>query len=128
MAAEKGIRKVKVADEHEFQQAKPYETIPGPKALPGISIIHHFLPGGKLYNLGVIEQHKTLRDEYGDIVRLKGAFGKPDFIFLFNPKDLELVFRTEGQWPYRRSLEILDEFRKVERADLFDGIGGLLQE
>lgn len=126
--ATKEIPKVKIANADEYNLAKPYEQIPGPKPLPGISIAHHFLPGGKYYNMGVIEQHQKLRDEFGDVVRLIGAFGKPDFVFLFNAKDIELVFRTEGQWPYRRQLEVLDEFRTVERADLFQGIGGLLQE
>lgn len=112
----------------KLPDAIPYKNIPGPSALPLISIAHHFMPGGKYHNMGMKEAHQKLKEEYGDVVKLKGVFGKPDFIFVFNPKDIELIFRSEGQWPYRMPLEVLDHFRAKERPDLFQGIGGLLQE
>lgn len=114
--------------EADPQKVIPYEKIPGPKALPVLGVIHHFLPGGQLYNKGLLEQHKLLRDTYGNVVVLKSTMGKPDFVFLFDPKDMEVVFRTEGKWPFRLQLEVLEEFRTKERPDLFQGIGGLLQE
>lgn len=115
-------------DESEYNQAIPFDKIPGPKSYPVVGIAPHFMPKGKYYKLGIKELNQKMREEYGDVVILKGAFGKPDFVFLFNPKDFEIVFRTEGKWPYRPALEILDEFRVKERPDLFQGIGGLLQE
>lgn len=122
------VSAMKLPDASDYESAIPYEKLPGPNALPLISIAHHFMPGGKYHNLGMKECHQKLKEEYGDVVKLKGVFGKPDFIFCFNPKDIELIFRSEGQWPYRMPLEVLDHFRAKERPDLFQGIGGLLQE
>lgn len=119
---------VKIPDDKEYQNAIPFEKLPGPKALPLTGIAHHFMPGGQFYKKGLIELQQILKERYGEVVIFKGTFGKPDFVFLFNPKDIELVFRTEGKWPYRTHLEVLDEFRTKERPDLFQGIGGLLQE
>lgn len=120
--------KVKIPDEEEYKNAIPFEKVPGPKPLPLIGIAHHFLPGGQFYKMGMVEMHRQMRKRYGDVVMFKGVFGREDIVFLFNPKDIELIFRTEGKWPYRRALEVLDEFRFKERPDLFKGIGGLIQE
>lgn len=119
---------VKIPDESEYSKAMPIEKVPGPKPYPLLGIAPHFMPMGKYYKAGIKDMNRKMKEEYGDVVVLKGAFGKPDFYFLFDPKDIEIVFRTEGKWPYRQGLELLDEFRLKERPDLFQGIGGLLQE
>ena len=108
--------------------AIPFEKIPGPKPLPIIGIAHHFFPGGKHHNLGLKGVHFKLRNEYGDVVHLPGSFGKKGIVFLFNPKDIETMFRNDGQWPYRRGMEVLNDFRTNERPDLFQGLAGVLQE
>lgn len=119
---------VRVADEAEYQKAIPFEKMPRPKALPFIGVAHHFMPGGQFFNKNMKEMQMQLKDAYGDVVFFKGTFGQPDFVFLFNVKDHEMIFRTEGKWPIRQVFEVLDAFRANERPDLFQGIGGLLQE
>lgn len=67
----------------------------------------------------------TLNKEYGNIVRLPGSFGRKDVIMIYDPKDFETVFRTEGMWPYRRPLLAVDYLRRNIRADAFSNNGGL---
>lgn len=106
----------------------PYEKIPGPKAVPLLGVAHHFLPGGQFHKKELKDFLQQMKSAYGDVVRMKGTFGKPDLVFLFNPRDIEKVFRSEGKWPYRRGQAILNEFRTKERPDLFNGVGGLVHE
>lgn len=68
------------------------------------------------------------REEYGPISRLPGAFGRPDTLFSFDPKDVETVFRTEGKWPGRNGNETFVYYRHKVRPDVFKNKGGLISE
>lgn len=112
----------------EYAKAKPYDEIPGPKAYPLIRTAYMFLPGGKLYKKDLMEVHLALRKMYGDLVLIRGGFGKADLLLTFSADDSQTIFRNEGQWPFRRGLEVLEYFRTHERPDIFKGKAGLLSE
>ncbi|KAH8407674.1 hypothetical protein KR222_010230, partial [Zaprionus bogoriensis] len=109
----------------DWLQAKPYEEVPGPGTL---RVLSYFLPGGKLYNMNLIQMNRRMREMYGDIYRFPGMMGKSDVIFTYNPVDFELTYRNEGLWPIRIGLESFTYYRKVQRPDIFGGIGGLVSE
>lgn len=71
---------------------------------------------------------KLLQDEYGDLTKLPGLFGKRDILITFNPENAEKVFRTEGKWPVRRGLDTFEYYRKNYRADIFKDMGGLVMD
>lgn len=85
-------------------------------------------PPGKLHNVPIEQMHRTLREQYGDILKLPGMFGRKDIVLSFDPAIFEKVFRTEGPWPHRRALETFVHYRKNIRPDLFGETGGLLTE
>lgn len=113
-----------------YKNARPTREIPGPKAIPGLGIMHYFMPGGRYYNMKMNELHFKLRKEFGDIVFLPGSstLGRPDMVLCYNPDDIEMVYRNEGQFPFRRAFAVFEYFRKHERPDLFKGKAGLLSE
>lgn len=121
--------------------AKPYEMIPGPKPLPVIGNIPRFLPvvgelvmkilflfsiqtesgdllrpmgfiSGEYGRLPLLEMVNRLRENYGDIVRLEGIPGRRRCVFLFDANDCEIVYRTEGHWPWRIAMETIHLYRK----------------
>lgn len=47
-----------------WQNAKPFETVPGPKPLPIIGNIWRFLPGAEFYNVQLTELHKRYIFDY----------------------------------------------------------------
>lgn len=69
---------------------------------------------------------KILRDQYGDIYRMKGIQGKPDIVFTYNPDDFEVTYRNEGIWPKHSGLESFTYYRKEKRPDVYHGVGGLV--
>lgn len=67
-------------------------------------------------------------EEYGPIVKIDGLEPNRDIIFIFDPKDIEAMFRNDSAWPNRPSLKSLDYYRKHTRKDFFKGVGGVLVE
>lgn len=117
-----------ITAEEELRNARPVSEIPGPKALPILGIMHHFLPGGKYYKMTMLDLHKKMREEYGDVVLFPGSMGRPDLVMTYDPENFAKLYRNEGQWPHRRSFAVFEYFRKNERPDLFKGMAGLLSE
>lgn len=72
--------------------------------------------------------HRSLRDEYGDLVKIPGMLGRKELVVSFDPEIFETVFRTEGIWPVRRGLETFIHYRKNVRPNVFGKTGGLLSE
>ncbi|XP_044314996.1 probable cytochrome P450 12e1, mitochondrial [Drosophila rhopaloa] len=104
-----------------LEEAKPYADIPGPSKL---QLIRAFLPGGRYKNLPVHEMFLDMNRQYGSIFRMPSVAGT-DMVLTMNPQDYEIVFRNEGQYPHRRSFEVMDYFKKVHRREIFDGYDGL---
>lgn len=67
-------------------------------------------------------------EDYGDIIRFKGMFGRRDVIMTYSPPDIEKVFRNEGQWPIRRGFDSFAYYRTHVRPDIFSETGGLVTE
>lgn len=64
-----------------------------------------------------------LRDQYGDIVKLDGI-GRRTTILLFSPELCEKMYRVEGMWPIRISMESMHHYRE-NRKNIYDGQYGL---
>ncbi|CAH0551466.1 unnamed protein product [Brassicogethes aeneus] len=110
-----------------WDQAKPFESIPGPKPLPGIGNIFRFFPGGKYYGLNLLQFQKRLTEEYGSCVMLKGMPGSiSEILMTFDPSDIETIFRVEGTWPIRHGMDSFRYYRGAIKKDLFQGVIGLL--
>lgn len=74
--------------------------------------------------MSVIELSKSLNAEYGSLVKFPGLLGQNDFIFTYDPKDIETIFRSEGKFPVRRGFDTLEYFRATYKKDWFEkGIG-----
>ncbi|XP_011185299.2 probable cytochrome P450 12e1, mitochondrial [Zeugodacus cucurbitae] len=106
-----------------WKNARPYSELPGPSKY---KIIRGFLPGGAFYKKTFIEGITEMTQEYGDVYRFPAMFGKPEMVMDLNPNDYPIIFRNEGIWPDRRSLESLIYHRTVHGKDCFRGTGGLL--
>lgn len=72
--------------------------------------------------------NKVLLKEHGPILKYPGLFGKPDVIFLFDPRDMETLLRSEGQWPVRRGMEAFEYYRNKIRPDIFRKGSGLIND
>lgn len=101
---------VQAQKEVEWENAKPFSEIPGPKN--GFQLMRLMGPGGKYYNLPLNETVKRLSDDYGPILYFPGVFGNKPMVFTFLPEDIEKVHRTEGKYPQRRVLDSIAYFRK----------------
>lgn len=88
----------------------------------------HFFLSGKYHGLHIVDMHRALRRDFGDIVRIPGLWGRDDTLITFQASMFEKVFRTEGQYPLRRGLETFTYYRKKVRPEVFGEIGGLLGE
>lgn len=75
-----------------------------------------------------LDMNKMFYDEYGPILKFPGLFGKPDMVITFEPKDMETVFRNEGQWPMRRGIDTIEYYRKKIRPDVFKKGTGLVMD
>lgn len=129
-ASKSGSPAAKTADPlvsaEEYRNARPYESIPGPSFLK--MVYRMAVPGGKYFRKDFLLLQQLMLQEFGNVIKFPGMFGRPPIIMLFKADEIEKVFRHEGQWPYRRGLEVFAKFREEERPDLYPGMGGLLQE
>ncbi|KAL1501985.1 hypothetical protein ABEB36_007202 [Hypothenemus hampei] len=108
-----------------WDEAKPFEEIPGYRPLPLIGNNWRFLPGGEFYNLSPIDLHLKINKKCGNLAMLDGLLGKKPMILSYDPNDIEKVLRNEGTWPIREGLESLNYYRTEERKDIFHGVVGL---
>lgn len=69
-----------------------------------------------------------LHGKYGTICRVPAMFGKPPMVFTFDPVLSQQIYRTEGTWPSRRSIETYDYYRKNVRPEVFKDGGGLVSD
>jgi cytochrome P450 family 12 len=78
--------------------------------------------------LKIYKIFRLLRKEFGEIVSFPGVFGQPPVIMTFNVDNFEKVYRTEGQYPFRRGFDTLTHYRKTIRPEIYGEFGSLLTE
>lgn len=85
-----------------------------------------FRPGGSLDGLDFNSMIDELQKRYGNLCKLPGLFGKSDLVFVFEPKDMETIYRTEGQYPMRQGFDSMIYYRTHWRKDVYKNTIGLL--
>ncbi|CAG9762906.1 unnamed protein product [Ceutorhynchus assimilis] len=114
-----------ISEASEF--CEPYENIPGPKPLPLLGNSWRFLPLIGNFQIQHIDKVSiNLYKKYGKIVKMQGLLGRPDMIFLFDPDEIEKVFRKEDSMPLRPSMPSLNYYKHVLRKEFFGEQGGII--
>ncbi|EFA02807.1 cytochrome P450 301B1 [Tribolium castaneum] len=111
----------------EWADAVPYEEVPGPKPLPFLGNTWRFIPFIGDFQIEHIDKvSKKLYEKYGKIVKMQGLLGRPDMLFLFDPDEIEKVFRQEDTLPYRPSMPSLNYYKHVHRKEFFGDNCGVI--
>lgn len=107
-----------------WEDAKPFEEIPGPMSLPLVGCLHHYLPYIGQYSFSRLHHAGRLKlQQFGPIVRERFP-GNVSVLYLFDPEDIETMYAKEGRYPWRRSHTALQKYR-LDRPHMFS-TGGLL--
>ncbi|XP_076059932.1 cytochrome P450 302a1, mitochondrial-like [Oratosquilla oratoria] len=111
------------AVDHNEKQLKDFSEIPGPTAFPFIGTLYTYLPFIGQYSFRRLHHNgfKKLQ-KFGPLVR-ENIVGDVTLLLLFDPKDVEAMYATEGRYPERRSHLALEKYR-LDRPDMYNG-GGL---
>ncbi|KAJ8299736.1 hypothetical protein KUTeg_023796 [Tegillarca granosa] len=89
----------------------PFEQMPGPKGFPLLGTIPYHFPGGKFHGLQHNEVTDMCQKEYGTIYKETILPGFT-LVHLFDPNDIETVFRADGKYPMREAFHTLAHFNK----------------
>ncbi|KAJ3658851.1 hypothetical protein Zmor_010569 [Zophobas morio] len=104
----------------EWESAIPYENVPGPTPIPLLGNTWRFIPFiGDFQTEHIDKVSKKLHEKYGKIVKMEGLLGRPDMLFLFDPDEIEKVFRQEDSLPFRPSMPSLNYYKHVYRKEFF---------
>uniref|UniRef100_A0A1I8PM56 Cytochrome P450 n=1 Tax=Stomoxys calcitrans TaxID=35570 RepID=A0A1I8PM56_STOCA len=104
--------------QEEWNRAKPFYTVPGPTRL---QMLRGFMKGGDFYNKNFDKVMLMCRERFGDIYLMPGMFGQNTNLITFNPEDFEKIFRTVGPYPERPGSEVITDYRKGRKDDLYKG-------
>ncbi|EDW09287.1 probable cytochrome P450 301a1, mitochondrial isoform X1 [Drosophila mojavensis] len=111
----------------EWQNALPYNEIPGPKPIPILGNTWRLMPIIGQYTISdVAKISSLLHDRYGRIVRFSGLIGRPDLLFIYDADEIEKCYRSEGPTPFRPSMPSLVKYKSVVRKDFFGELGGVV--
>ena len=80
------------------RSSRPFSEVPGPKGYPLIGTALDYA-GKNMNHLHLIMKRRY--DKYGAIYREKVFPGMPEQVVIFDPDDVEKVFRSDGEWPNR---------------------------
>ncbi|GJQ77283.1 putative cytochrome P-450 [Trypoxylus dichotomus] len=116
-----------VREENLWRNALPYSKVPGPRALPVLGNNWRFIPYiGPCQIENIDKVSKDLYAEYGSIVKIDKLFGRPDMLFVFDPDEIEKVFRQEDLMPHRPSMPSLNYYKHVYRKEFFGENPGVI--
>ncbi|XP_049767021.1 cytochrome P450 302a1, mitochondrial [Schistocerca cancellata] len=103
---------------------KLFKHIPGPKSLPLIGTLLNYVPLLGDYKFDRLHRNgmKKLK-KYGKLVKEEIVPGV-NVVWVFDPSDIETVFKSEGRYPERRSHLAVEKYRR-ERPEIYSN-GGLL--
>ncbi|CAH1117643.1 unnamed protein product [Phaedon cochleariae] len=113
-----------ICSEQSGRRLLSFSNIPGPRSLPGIGTLYKYFPVIGVYKFDELHHNgvKKYRD-YGPVVREEIMPGI-NIVWLFDPQDIETMFRYEGKYPQRRSHLALEKYR-LDRPNVYNS-GGLL--
>nr|XP_006812260.1 PREDICTED: probable cytochrome P450 CYP44-like [Saccoglossus kowalevskii] len=105
-----------------YANARPFKEIPGPRPLPVIGTAYEYLPFGP-YTFETMYEHAMFdkQKKYGNIWK-EPMLGRPA-VFVVRPKDIETMFRNDGNMPKRTPLDAITRVRKM--AGLSLGLGNM---
>ena len=97
---------------------RPWTQIPGPQGLGLLGNVWRYIPIiGGLPSDRLDKVGRLYYEKYGPIVR-EHIFGRHQIVHLFDPNDMEQLFRHEGRYPERRSHRALGQYRS-ERQHMY---------
>ncbi|CAH1104790.1 unnamed protein product [Psylliodes chrysocephalus] len=101
-----------------------FENIPGPTSLPAIGTLYQYFPFIGKYRFDELHYNGYKKyNSFGSLVREEIVPGV-NVVWLFDPNDIETMFRHEGKYPQRRSHLALEKYR-LDRPNVYNS-GGLL--
>ncbi|KAL3853185.1 hypothetical protein ACJMK2_016750 [Sinanodonta woodiana] len=88
------------AESAQYESAKPFSEIPGPKGLPYLGTLLEYRQGPfKKFDIDRLQDALLARyKEYGRI--MKEAIGSTTVVHLFDPEYVKVIFQSEGKMPY----------------------------
>ncbi|XP_073951399.1 cytochrome P450 302a1, mitochondrial [Choristoneura fumiferana] len=103
-------------------ELKKFEDIPGPKSYPFIGTLHKYLPLIGDYNAETLDKNAWLNwRRYGELVRETPGVR---VVHVYDPEDIEAVFRQDDRYPARRSHVAMLHYR-LGKPEVYN-TGGLL--
>ncbi|XP_013792529.1 probable cytochrome P450 301a1, mitochondrial, partial [Limulus polyphemus] len=106
------------------QNVKPFSEMPCVKYYPIIGSTWVYFPLIGKYDITRFHVSNFMKfQEYGKIVR-ENVAGRFTTVLLFDPKDIEIMFRHEGKYPVRIGFESLAAYRTMREK--YYRSGGLL--
>ncbi|CAG9785114.1 unnamed protein product [Diatraea saccharalis] len=101
---------------------KNFEDIPGPKSYPIIGTLHQYLPLLGDYDAGALDKNALYNyRRYGKLVRENPGVR---LLHVYDPVDIEAIFRHDDRYPIRRSHLAMLHYRMNKRSVY--NTGGLL--
>ena len=89
----------RAAENETSAHVRSLREMPGPRGLPLLGTALEWARGGRIYKISEVIRQRV--DKYGTIYREKMFPGIPVQVVIAEPRDLEVVFRADGQFPFR---------------------------